>query len=128
MTPFESVLRDMPDIANDASPDVAGKLEWVGMNEIEVPVRIEDDAGNLIQSTAIVTAYVIYRDPPGADNKKTKRREKNVDVRIGMKIPVAISASGKTVTARIPKKIDAYCFLLIDENNYQTFSDIQLAR
>jgi hypothetical protein len=24
--------------------------------------------------------------------------------------------------------IDAYCFLLIDENNYQTFSDTQLAR
>ena len=45
MTPFESVLREMPDIANDAKPEVAGKLAWVGMNEIEMPVRIEDDAG-----------------------------------------------------------------------------------
>lgn len=58
MKPIESTLRQMPDIANEAQADVAGKLEWVGMNEIEVPVRIEDDAGNLIQSTAIVTAYV----------------------------------------------------------------------
>jgi GTP cyclohydrolase I len=41
MTPFESVLRDMPDIANDAKAEVAGKLAWVGMNEIEMPVRIE---------------------------------------------------------------------------------------
>jgi GTP cyclohydrolase I len=63
MSPFESVLREMPDIANDAQPDVAGKLAWVGMNEIEMPVRIEDDAGGLIQSTAMVTAYVNLVDP-----------------------------------------------------------------
>ena len=60
---IENVLRTMPDIANEAQPAVAGKLEWVGMNEIEVPVRIEDDAGNLIQSTAIVTVYVNLIDP-----------------------------------------------------------------
>ena len=60
---MDNVLRNMPDIANDAQPDVAGQLEWVGMNEIELPVRIEDDKGNLIQSTAIVTAYVNLTDP-----------------------------------------------------------------
>jgi GTP cyclohydrolase I len=63
MSPFESILRDMPDIANEASAEVAGKLAWVGMNEIEMPVRIEDDAGGLIQSTALVTAYVNLVDP-----------------------------------------------------------------
>jgi len=63
MSPFESVLREMPDIANDAKAEVAGKLAWVGMNEIEMPVRIEDDAGGLIQSTALVTAYVNLIDP-----------------------------------------------------------------
>jgi GTP cyclohydrolase I len=60
---LDNVLREMPDIANEAQPDVSGKLEWVGMNEIEVPVRIEDDSGSLIQSTAIVTAYVNLVDP-----------------------------------------------------------------
>ena len=63
MNPIENVLRDMPDIANEARPSVAGKLEWVGMNEIELPVRIEDDRGELIQSTARVTAYVNLKDP-----------------------------------------------------------------
>ena len=63
MKPFENVLRDMPDIANEDLPSVAGKLEWVGMNDIEMPVRIEDDRGNLIQSTARVTAYVNLMDP-----------------------------------------------------------------
>ena len=63
MKPFDNILRDMPDIANDVSPSVAGKLEWVGMNDIEMPVRIEDDHGNLIQSTARVTAYVNLVDP-----------------------------------------------------------------
>jgi GTP cyclohydrolase I len=59
----ENLLRKMPDIANDVTPEVAGRLDWVGMNEIEVPVRIEDDQGNLIQSTAIVTAFVNLVNP-----------------------------------------------------------------
>lgn len=63
MSPIESVLRDMPDIANEANAEVAGELAWVGMNEIEMPVRIEDDAGGVIQSTALVTAYVNLKDP-----------------------------------------------------------------
>ncbi|KAA9133127.1 GTP cyclohydrolase I FolE2 [Marinihelvus fidelis] len=59
----DDLLRQMPDIANELLPDVSGTLDWVGMNEIEVPVRIEDDAGNLIQSTALVTAFVNLADP-----------------------------------------------------------------
>ncbi len=63
MKPFENILRDMPDIANEERAAVSGKLEWVGMDDIEMPVRIEDDQGNLIQSTARVTAYVNLVDP-----------------------------------------------------------------
>jgi GTP cyclohydrolase I len=59
----DNILRDMPDIANEAHPHTEGQLDWVGMNEIEVPVRVEDDAGNLIQSSAIVTAFVNLVDP-----------------------------------------------------------------
>jgi GTP cyclohydrolase I len=60
---IKDIIREMPDIANEARPDVSGKLEWVGMNEIEVPVRIVGESGELIQSTAIVTAYVNLVDP-----------------------------------------------------------------
>lgn len=63
MSSIENILRDMPDIANEARPEVAGKLDWVGMNQIEMPVRIEDDAGGVIQSSALVTAYVNLVDP-----------------------------------------------------------------
>ena len=63
MNPFDNTAADMPDIANDTQVEVAGKLDWVGMNEIEMPVRIEDDAGGLIQSSALVTAYVNLKDP-----------------------------------------------------------------
>jgi hypothetical protein len=38
MKSFDNVLRDMPDIANEDFASVAGKLEWVGMNDIELPV------------------------------------------------------------------------------------------
>ena len=63
MKPVDNVLLEMPDIANEVKPSVGGKLEWVGMNDIELPVRIEDDQGNMIQSTARVTAYVNLIDP-----------------------------------------------------------------
>ncbi len=63
MKTIENLLREMPDIAHEAQPDVVGKLEWVGMNEIEVPVRIEDGTGKLIRSTAVVTAYVNLVNP-----------------------------------------------------------------
>lgn len=77
---------------------------------------------------AIETAYVIYRNPPGVDKKNARRDQKSFDVALGMKLAAMIDASSNTVTAKIPERIQAYCFLLIDENNYQTFSDIQLAR
>lgn len=77
---------------------------------------------------AIETAYVIYRNPPGVDKKNARRDKESFDVGLGMKSLATIDASGNTVSAKIPKRIQAYCFLLIDENNYQTFSDIQLAR
>lgn len=63
MKSTENVVRVMPDIANEVSAEIAGSLDWVGMNDIEMPIRIEGDAGNLIQSTALVTAYVNMKDP-----------------------------------------------------------------
>ncbi len=63
MSSIERILRNMPDIANEAKAEVAGRLDWVGMNDIEIPVGIDDDTGNLIQSTALVTAYVNLNDP-----------------------------------------------------------------
>ena len=63
MSLYDNAVTDMPDIANEEQAEVAGKLAWVGMNEIEMPIRIEDDAGGLIQSSALVTAYVNLVDP-----------------------------------------------------------------
>ena len=77
---------------------------------------------------AIKTAYVIYRNKPVAGKNKSKHGKGEPDVRMGMKITATISPAGKLASAQIPEKIDAFCFLLIDENNYQTFSDIQLAQ
>ena len=41
----ENLARVMPDVANEARPAVAGVLEWVGMGEIELPVRFLDAQG-----------------------------------------------------------------------------------
>ena len=58
MSNDDNTLRQMPDIAHEVTPEVAGKLDWVGMGDIELPVRIDDAQGNTVQSTALVTAYV----------------------------------------------------------------------
>ena len=59
----ENLARVMPDIANEARPAVAGLLDWVGMGEIEMPVRIADPQGALLSSGARVNAYVNLKRP-----------------------------------------------------------------
>jgi len=57
-----SALRAMPDIAREAGVAVAGTLDWVGMDRIDVPLRLagEDGAG---RTAARVAAYVNLRRP-----------------------------------------------------------------
>ncbi|MCF6263182.1 MAG: GTP cyclohydrolase FolE2 [Xanthomonadales bacterium] len=50
--------REMPDIANEGKAQEVGELDWVGMDEIELPVRIETDQGEIQQSNARVAAFV----------------------------------------------------------------------
>ncbi len=54
----ENLARIMPDVANEARPALAGKLDWVGMGEIDIPISIADDAGNVVRSPARVDAFV----------------------------------------------------------------------
>ena len=43
MSPIqESLARDLPDVASEARPAVAGQLDWVGMDNIELPVLLAD--------------------------------------------------------------------------------------
>ncbi len=51
-------VRAMPDIAKEARPAIAGALDWVGMGDIEVPVRIADADGSVMQVPARVNAFV----------------------------------------------------------------------
>jgi len=48
----------MPDIASQPNTQAAGKLDWVGMNHIEIPVRVAREDGTTMQSPARVTAFV----------------------------------------------------------------------
>jgi GTP cyclohydrolase I len=54
----ENLARIMPDVANEARPALAGRLEWVGMGQIEIPVSLADDAGHVVHSGARVDAFV----------------------------------------------------------------------
>jgi GTP cyclohydrolase I len=59
----ENVVRIMPDIANDARPATAGQLAWVGMGEIEAPVRIAVAGGETVATPARVKAFVNLHRP-----------------------------------------------------------------
>jgi GTP cyclohydrolase IB len=54
----DTLLRAMPDIANEANPAVAGILDWVGMGQIEAPVSLSHEDGRVVTSVARVDAFV----------------------------------------------------------------------
>lgn len=54
----ENVVRIMPDIANEARPVVAGQLAWVGMGQIEAPIRLVQTDGSTMAAAARINAFV----------------------------------------------------------------------
>lgn len=58
MTTTPNSVRAMPDIATEADAGNAGQLDWVGMDEIAVPVRLANQDGDIVQSPARVSAFV----------------------------------------------------------------------
>jgi GTP cyclohydrolase IB len=58
MTTTPNSARVMPDIAAGAAIGHAGQLDWVGMDEISVPVRLASHQGEIVQSPARVGAFV----------------------------------------------------------------------
>lgn len=63
MSTPEQVVTPLPDVANEAQPQVSGRLDWVGMNEIEMPVMLEMPDGVAVRTNARVAAYVNLNDP-----------------------------------------------------------------
>lgn len=53
-----SRVANMPDVASHARAQVAGQLDWVGMNTIEMPVLLDATDGRHMQTTARISAFV----------------------------------------------------------------------
>ena len=58
MSMTDQALRSMPDIANEVKARVSGRLDWVGMDEIELPVKLATAGTEMPRTSARVTAYV----------------------------------------------------------------------
>lgn len=63
MHSHENTVRLMPDVAAQAQPHLAGALDWVGMDGIEVPVRFDAGDGHLERASAQVGAFVNLTRP-----------------------------------------------------------------
>ncbi|MGK7296409.1 MAG: GTP cyclohydrolase FolE2 [Candidatus Wenzhouxiangella sp. M2_3B_020] len=59
----KSRVTPLPDIASQPHDQAAGELDWVGMNRIEVPVRVPGPDGEHMQSPARVSAFVNLGEP-----------------------------------------------------------------
>lgn len=55
-------IHSLPDVASDARADAAGALDWVGMENIALPVRLVGADGATVQSVARVSAFVNLAD------------------------------------------------------------------
>ncbi len=63
MTSPRFLSSSMPDVARDAVPFAAGRLDWVGMSGIEAPLRVLTDAGESLRCPARVQAFVDLDSP-----------------------------------------------------------------
>jgi len=63
MTNQENTARLLPDVAVHAQPHLAGALDWVGMAEIQVPVRFDAGDGDVQRASARVGAFVNLKRP-----------------------------------------------------------------
>lgn len=63
MHSHENTARLMPDVAHQAQPHLAGALDWVGMDGIEVPVRFDAGDGEVQRASAQVGAFVNLTRP-----------------------------------------------------------------
>ncbi len=59
----ENTARLLPDVAVHAQPHLAGALDWVGMDGIEVPVRFDGGDGEVVRASARVGAFVNLNRP-----------------------------------------------------------------
>jgi GTP cyclohydrolase IB len=58
-----SKVANMPDVASQVEAQIAGQLDWVGMNEIELPVMLDGSDGRRMQTTARISAFVDLERP-----------------------------------------------------------------
>lgn len=69
----------------------------------------------------IVEAWVIYISPllkPGDEEVVTEAYMG------GMRADATVSANGYSVSATRPSSIDSYCFMLVDENGFMQYTDV----
>lgn len=56
-------LHSLPDVASGMQTDAAGALNWVGMENVALPVRLAGADSTTVQSAARVSAFVNLADP-----------------------------------------------------------------
>lgn len=112
-----------PNFSGNTAPAIAlGDTSFVpGAREARLQLNSSD--------VALKEAYVLYRSLGNKGGHRKTTKEIPVSVAVpGMKVPATVSANGSRVSAVIPEEIGAFCFLIIDENNYLQYSEVTEAK
>ena len=87
----------------------------------------QEATATLSEGPTAASAYVLYLRPEGFDTKKKSRSadysEADPEVGYEVKIDATIDPSGRQITAPVPKEVTRVRFLIVDENNYQHFTE-----
>ncbi|MDD7983982.1 sulfatase-like hydrolase/transferase [Lentisphaera marina] len=100
------------------------------------PVVIENETFNSAAGSASLSikasgtklqeAYIIYLPKIGSAKVKHRGNSKPVSEnvpKIGIKIALELTPDATSIKAKIPTSVEAYRFMLIDQNNYIVYSD-----
>jgi len=96
-------------------------------NRAETPVSVKEttfssvdrEARLTLENAVVKKAYVLYVGESDATSA-------NPEVQYGVKLPADITDDSTSVSATIPHEVTSYRFILIDEYNYQVFTDIEI--
>ena len=81
--------------------------------------------------TKLKQAFVIYLPKIGSTPTKHRSNPKPVSEtapQIGVKIAINIESDASSIKAIIPASVEAYRFMLIDQNNYIVYSEPKAAK
>ena len=132
-------MRALPDVTSDIHSDTPSTLQWVGMEEIAVPINLTQESGNVAQIAAKANVYVSL-DSPESKGIHMSRIHLAINQLAGLEFnqsninqlldDMVASQAGISQQAKIELRFDLMLnkpALLSDESGFQSYPIVMRA-